>query len=177
MLPSAQTLTQSDRDTTQHNMKITKSYYIEMRVTTRKQATSGFNGFDTANAFFSTEENCGTKEFVAVMVKAIERTAAQQARYWEDYAVGRCFIQKGWEKVSPMSPAYEYRTEASSHVPVWVELGDYTAEVEREWARTDQLKEHREATKRHRERGADGRFKPAEHREPTGPWATQDDYI
>jgi hypothetical protein len=98
-----------------------KHYRIELRASGKKE-TTGWGGFDEANAFFSTDAKPTTPAFVKVMMKAIKRTFAQQSRYWLDYAVGKLFIQDGWEAVSPMSPEWEYRTPTTMSHAVWKEV-------------------------------------------------------
>ena len=102
-------------------MKDEKYYRIELTAVGKKE-TTGWNGFDEANAFFSTDAKPTTKPFVEVMMKAISRTFEQQSRHWLDYAVGKLFVQDGWEKVSAMSPEWEYRTQASMNKPVYEEV-------------------------------------------------------
>ena len=99
-----------------------KYYRIELTAYGKKEAVGRWGGFDEANAFFSTDAKPTTKPFVEVMMKAINRTFEQQSRYWLDYAVGKLFVQDGWEKVSPMSPAWEYRTPTTMSHAVWKEV-------------------------------------------------------
>jgi len=87
-------------------------YRIELHANGKKE-TSGFNGFDSANAFFSTEAKPTTPEFVRTMMKAINRTWNQEKRYWLDYAVGHLFIQDGFREADPMSPEWDYHKGSS----------------------------------------------------------------
>ena len=103
-------------------MKDEKDYRIELHAVGKKW-THKFSGFDEANAFFSTDAKPATAAFIKVMQKAIDKIAGQQLDHgWVDYAVGKLFVRDGWEPVSVMSPAYEYRTAASSHDAVWKEV-------------------------------------------------------
>ena len=102
-------------------MKDEKYYRIELTALGKKE-TTGWDGFDEANAFFSTDEHIDSPHFHVVMNKAIDRTAGQQSRHWLDYTVGKLFVQDGWEKVSPMSPEWEYRTATSMSHAVWKEV-------------------------------------------------------
>ena len=102
-------------------MKEEKYYRIELTAVGKKE-TTGWNGFDEANSFFSTDAEPATPAFIKVMKKAIDKTYEQQSRHWLDYAVGKLFVQDGWEKVSPMSPEWEYRTPASMSHAVWKEV-------------------------------------------------------
>ena len=102
-------------------MKDEKHYRIELHADGKKE-TTGWDGFDEANAFFSTDAHIDSPHFHVVMNKAIDRTAGQQSRHWLDYTVGKLFVQDGWKKVSPMSPEWEYRTQATMSNPVWKEL-------------------------------------------------------
>ena len=102
-------------------MKDEKHYRIELHADGKKE-TTGWDGFDEANAFFSTDAKPTTAEFIKATEKAIDRTFEQQSRYWLDYAIGKLFVQDGWKKVSPMSPEWEYRTQATMSNPVWKEL-------------------------------------------------------
>jgi hypothetical protein len=102
-------------------MKDEKYYRIELHADGKKE-TTGWDGFDEANAFFSTDEHIDSPHFHVVMNKAIDRTAGQQSRHWLDYTVGKLFVQDGWEKVSPMSPEWEYRTPATMSHAVWKEV-------------------------------------------------------
>ena len=99
-----------------------KHYRIELSALGKKEAIGRWGGFDEANAFFSTDAKPATPAFVKVMTKAIDRTFEQQSRHWLDYAVGKLFVQDGWEKVSPMSPEWEYRTAATMSHAVWKEV-------------------------------------------------------
>ena len=99
-----------------------KYYRIELTALGKKEATGRWGGFDEANAFFSTDAKPTTADFIKVMEKAMDRTVEQQSRYWLDYTIGKLFVQDGWEKVSPMSPEWEYRTQATMSNPVWKEL-------------------------------------------------------
>ena len=98
-----------------------RNYYIELHANGKKEG-SGFKGFDSACAHFSTTEKPATKPFVLVMMKAIKKIGGQQVAHgWVHYAVGKLFIQCGSEPVSAMSPAWEYRTPASMTTPIWEE--------------------------------------------------------
>ena len=98
-----------------------KYYRIELSALGKKE-TTGWDGFDEANAFFSTDAKPATAEFIKTMEKAMDRTVEQQSRYWLDYTIGKLFVQDGWEKVSPMSPAWEYRTPTTMSHAVWKEV-------------------------------------------------------
>jgi len=98
-----------------------KYYRIELSALGKKE-TTGWGGFDEANAFFSTDAKPATAEFIKAIEKAMDRTFEQQSRYWLDYTIGKLFVQDGWEKVSPMSPAWEYRTPATMSHAVWKEV-------------------------------------------------------
>ena len=102
-------------------MKEEKYYRIELTAYGKKE-TTGFDGFDEANAFFSTDAKPATAEFIKATEKAIDKTFEQQSRYWLDYTIGKLFVQDGWEKVSPMSPEWEYRTPTSMSHAVWKEV-------------------------------------------------------
>ena len=104
-------------------MKTEETYYrIELHATGFK-FTNKFSGFDSANAFFSTDEKPATKPFVEVMMKAIKKIGGQQVSHgWVDYAIGKLFYQDGWEKISAMSPEWEYRTATTMSHAVWKEV-------------------------------------------------------
>ena len=99
-----------------------KYYRIELTALGKKEATGRWGGFDEANAFFSTDAKPATAEFIKATEKAMDRTFEQQSRYWLDYTIGKLFVQDGWEKVSPMSPAWEYRTPTTMSHAVWKEV-------------------------------------------------------
>ena len=99
-----------------------KYYRIELTALGKKEATGRWGGFDEANAFFSTDAKPATAEFIKATEKAMDRTFEQQSRYWLDYTIGKLFVQDGWEKVSPMSPEWDYRTAASMSHAVWQEV-------------------------------------------------------
>ena len=104
------------------NEKKNEKYYrIELTALGKKE-TTGWDGFDEANAFFSTDAKPATAEFIKATEKAMDRTFEQQSRYWLDYAIGKLFVQDGWEKVSPMSPEWEYRTPTTMSHAVWKEV-------------------------------------------------------
>ena len=103
-------------------MKDEKHYRLELSALGKKE-TTGWDGFDEANSFFSTDAKPATAEFIKATEKAMDRTFEQQSRYWLDYTIGKLFVQDGWEKVSPMSPEWEYRTAASMSHAVWKEVG------------------------------------------------------
>ena len=110
-------------DTLRH-MKNETYYRIELHATGKK-FTNKFSGFDSANAFFSTDEKPTTKPFIEVMMKAIKRTGGQEVSHgWVDYAIGKLFYQDGWEPVSVMSPEWEYRTPTTMSHAVWKEVGE-----------------------------------------------------
>ena len=102
-------------------MKDEKHYRLELSALGKKETTS-WDGFDEANSFFSTDAKPATADFIKVMEKAMDRTVEQQSRYWLDYTICKLFVQDGWKKVSPMSPEWEYRTQATMSNPVWKEL-------------------------------------------------------
>ena len=103
-------------------MKDEKYYRVELHADGKKE-TTGWDGFDSANAFFSTDESIDAPHFHVVMNRAIDKIAGQQlAHGWVDYKVGKLFIQDGWEDISPMSPEWEYRTPASMTNPVYEEV-------------------------------------------------------
>ena len=102
-------------------MKLEKYYRIELAAYGKKE-TTGWGGFDEANAFFSTNAKPKTAEFIKTMHLAIDKTFEQNSRWWLDYTIGRIFVQDGWEKVSPMSPEWEYRTRRSMSHAVWKEV-------------------------------------------------------
>ena len=103
-------------------MKEETYYRIELHAT-GKRHTNKFSGFDEANAFFSTNAKPTSKPFVEVMMKAIKKIGEQQVSHgWPGYAVGKLFYQDGWEKVSAMSPGWEYRTPASMSHAIWKEV-------------------------------------------------------
>ena len=102
-------------------MKDEKHYRLELSALGKKE-TTGWDGFDEANSFFSTDAKPATAEFIKVMEKAMDRTVEQQSRYWLDYTIGKLFVQDGWEKVSPMSPEWEYRTPTTMSHAVWKEV-------------------------------------------------------
>ena len=99
-----------------------KYYRIELTALGKKEAVGRWDGFDEANAFFSTDAKPATAEFIKTMEKAMDRTFEQQSRWWLDYTIGKLFVQDGWEKVSPMSPAWEYRTPTTMSHAVWKEV-------------------------------------------------------
>ena len=103
-------------------MKDEKHYRLELSALGKKEAIGRWGGFDEANAFFSTDAKPATADFIKVMEKAMDRTVEQQSRYWLDYTIGKLFVQDGWEKVSPMSPEWEYRTAATMSHAVWKEV-------------------------------------------------------
>ena len=97
-------------------------YRIELHATGFK-FTNKFSGFDSANAFFSTNEKPATKRFVKVMMRAIKKIGEQNVSHgWVDYAIGKLFYQDGWEPVSVMSPEWEYRTPTTMSHAVWKEV-------------------------------------------------------
>jgi hypothetical protein len=98
-----------------------KHYRIELTALGKKE-TTGWDGFDEANAFFSTDAKPATAEFIKATEKAIDRTFEQESRWWLDYTIGKLFVQDGWEKVSPMSPEWEYRTPTTMSHAVWKEV-------------------------------------------------------
>ena len=102
-------------------MKNETYYRIELHATGFK-FTNKFSGFDSANAFFSTNEKPATERFVKVMMRAIKKIGEQNVSHgWVDYAIGKLFYQDGWEKISPMSPEWEYRTPTTMSNAVWKE--------------------------------------------------------
>ena len=103
-------------------MKDEKHYRLELSALGKKEATGRWGGFDEANAFFSTDAKPATAEFIKATEKAMDRTFEQQSRYWLDYTIGKLFVQDGWEKVSPMSPEWEYRTPTTMSHAVWKEV-------------------------------------------------------
>jgi len=133
-----------------------KNYHIELKATGFKH-TNKFSGFDSACAHFSTNEKPTTKPFVATMIKAIEKIGGQQVDHgWTGYAIGCLFVQIGTRKANIMSPEWDYHK--GSEIPVWMEVasGDVVGDKGME-------EEEHDLTSC----GDD----------PTGPWATQDDYI
>ena len=102
-------------------MKDEKYYRVELHANGKKE-TTGWDGFDSANAFFSTDESIDAPHFHVVMNKAIDKIAGQQSRHWLDYRVGKLFVQDGWEDISPMSPEWEYRTPTTMSHAVWKEV-------------------------------------------------------
>ena len=102
-------------------MKDEKYYRVELQADGKKE-TTGWDGFDEANSFFSTEAEPTTPAFIKVMRKAIKRTFEQQSRYWVSYTVGKLLVQSGWEPISVMSPEWEYRTAATMSHAVWKEV-------------------------------------------------------
>jgi len=99
-----------------------KHYRIELAAYGKKEAVGRWGGFDEANAFFSTDAKPATAEFIKATEKAMDKTFEQQSRYWLDYTIGKLFVQDGWEKVSPMSPEWEYRTPSTMSHAVWKEV-------------------------------------------------------
>ena len=96
-----------------------KHYYTELHAKGFRY-TNKFSGFDSANAFFSTDESIDAPHFHVVMNRAIDKIAGQQLSHgWVDYKVGKLFVQDGWEDISSMSPEWEYRTRASMTSPVY----------------------------------------------------------
>ena len=99
-----------------------KSYYTELHTTGFKY-TNKFSGFDSACAHFRTPAKVGTLAFHAAQQEAIELIGGQQTSHgWVDYTVGKTFVENGQEPVSVMSPAWEYRTAASSTTKIWKEV-------------------------------------------------------
>ena len=153
MLQSKVTAPKQTRTQYKHNMK---NYHIELKATGFKH-TNKFSGFDSACAHFSTNEKPTTKPFVATMMEAIEKIGGQQVDHgWTGYAIGKLFIQIGTRKADIMSPEWDYHK--GSEIPVWMEVasGDVVGDKGME-------EEEHDLTSC----GDD----------PTGPWATQDDYI
>jgi len=99
-----------------------KYYRIELTALGKRERGGRWGGFDEANAFFSTDAKPATAEFIKAIEKAMDKTFEQQSRYWLDYTIGKLFVQDGWEKVSPMSPAWEYRTPTTMSHAVWKEV-------------------------------------------------------
>ncbi len=76
---------------------------------TGKESGSGFKGFDECYAFFSTAASVGSEEFKQERQKAIDKFSGQQLRYgWTGYKVGKTEVEIGREKVTCLSPAYQY---------------------------------------------------------------------
>ena len=99
-----------------------RNYYIELHATGKKW-TNKFSGFDSACAHFSTESEPYTPSWVVAQCKAIDLIGGQQTSHgWVDYTVGKTFVENGQEPVSVMSPAWEYRTAASSTTKIWKEV-------------------------------------------------------
>jgi hypothetical protein len=97
-------------------------YYTELNAKGFKY-TNKFSGFDSACAHFSTCAKVGTIAFEEAKQDGIKFTGDQEVSHgWVDYTVGKTFVQDGWEKVSPMSPEWEYRTAATMSNPVYTEV-------------------------------------------------------
>jgi len=104
------------------NMKEEKHYYTELHTKGFKY-TNKFSGFDSACAHFSTKYAPHTVGWLDAQIKAIELIGGQQVSHgWVGYTVGKTFAQIGEEPVSVMSPAWEYRTQASMTNPVYEEV-------------------------------------------------------
>ena len=106
-------------------MKDEKYYRVELHADGKK-CTDGsrFSGFDSANAFFSTDAEVGSVEFNEAMDKAVFRTGGQEVAHgWKGWTVGALFMQDGAEPVSVMSPAWEYHKGSS--FPTWKEVLPY----------------------------------------------------
>ena len=99
-----------------------KNYYTELHANGFKH-TNKFSGFDSACAHFNTDAKIGSIAFLMAQTDAVKLIGGQQVSHgWTGYTIGNTFMQTGWEPVSVMSPAYEYRTEASSNDPVYKEV-------------------------------------------------------
>tara|TARA_B100000953_G_scaffold203542_1_gene167811 strand:- start:38 stop:367 length:330 start_codon:yes stop_codon:yes gene_type:complete len=99
-----------------------KSYHVVLHVNGFKY-TNKFSGFDSACAHFRTPAKIGTITFEEAKQEAIELIGGQQVSHgWVDYTVGKLFVENGQEPVSVMSPAWEYRTPASSTNTIWKEV-------------------------------------------------------
>ena len=107
---------------TETEMKQEKYYRIELTALGKHERSGRWGGFDEANAFFSTDAKPATAEFIKATEKAMDKTFEQQSRWWLDYTIGKLFVQDGWEKVSPMSPEWEYRTRSTMSHAVWKEV-------------------------------------------------------
>ena len=102
-----------------------KHYYIELHAKGFKH-TNKFSGFDSACAHFSTDKPITSPRFHVIMNRAIDKIGGQQVGHgWVDYTVGKLFVRTGWKPVSVMSPAYEYRTSASSDEAIYEEVKQY----------------------------------------------------
>ncbi len=85
-----------------------KHYHVLLHAT-GKESGSGFKGFDECYAFFSTAALVGSEEFKQERQKAIDKFSGQQLRYgWTGYKVGKTEVEIGREKVTCLSPAYQY---------------------------------------------------------------------
>ena len=99
-----------------------KNYYTEIHANGFKH-TNGFHGFASACAHFSTDAELYTPEYINAMKDAIELIGGQQVSHgWMGYTIGKTFEETGREPVSVMSPAWEYRTEATMTTPIWKEV-------------------------------------------------------
>ena len=97
-------------------------YYTELHTTGFKH-TNKFSGFDSACAHFSTRARVGTMTFQQAKMDAVKHIGDQQVSHgWVGYTVGKLFVQTGEEPVSVMSPAWEYRTQATMNNPVYEEV-------------------------------------------------------
>jgi len=97
-----------------------RHYSIELHATDIRQGKA-HAVFNSARAFFSTDERPATKPFVEVMMKAIKKIGGQQVAHgWVDYAIGELLVQDGFRKTDAASPELDYH-KGSSHV-IWKTL-------------------------------------------------------
>jgi hypothetical protein len=103
-------------------MKNKKKYHVKLHADGFKH-TNKFSGFDSANAYFSTNAEASSEEFNKAMDEAVFFTGDQEVSHgWKGWTVGKLFVEDGRKPVSVMSPAWEYRTEATMTTPVWKEV-------------------------------------------------------
>ena len=96
-----------------------ENYYIELHATEIKEKAKHW-ATETSCAHFESAHKPTTPDFIKDMEKAIAFYWNQEKRGWVDYAVGKLFVQTGEEKVSCMSPAWDYHKGRS--FPVYKEV-------------------------------------------------------